>query len=182
MNAGRKALFVDRDGVINVDRGYVYRIEDFEFLPGVPEALLSFQDNGFCIVVITNQSGIARGLYRESQLADLHDYMRRQLASAGIELAGIYYCPHHPEAAREQYREECRCRKPAPGMILDAVQELDIDLDHSILVGDSARDIEAGRAAGVDKCILLGTSENDPGHGQFEGLLQFATHYLEQHG
>jgi D-glycero-D-manno-heptose 1,7-bisphosphate phosphatase len=151
------AVFLDRDGVINVERNYVHRIEDFEFLPGVFEGLRTLRDAGLRLVVVTNQAGIGRGLYDEADYQRLSAHMRERLREHGIELAGVYHCAHHPTAGVGDYRCECDCRKPAPGMLLRASRELSIDLARSALVGDKISDIEAGRAAGLERCVLVRT-------------------------
>lgn len=143
-----KAAFIDRDGVINEDREYVYRSADFHFIPGSIEALRDLRAAGYRLVVITNQSGIGRGLFSEADYRDLEAYMRARLAESGVVLDRIEYCPHAPEA-------ECDCRKPRPGMLLAAIGELGIDPAQSVLVGDRGADMEAGRAAGVGRCFLV---------------------------
>jgi D-glycero-D-manno-heptose 1,7-bisphosphate phosphatase len=151
----RKAAFIDRDGVINVDSGFVYRIEDFVFLRGAIEALRQLQAAGYVLVVMTNQSGIARGLYTEADYWRLTDYMRAQLSGAGVHLSAVEHCPHLPDAVIEDYRQDCSCRKPRPGMLHRAAMALNIDLSASILVGDRATDIQAGRSAGVGHCWIV---------------------------
>lgn len=151
----RPAAFLDRDGVINIDHGYVHRWEDFAFVPGAVDAMRRLQATGHALVIVTNQSGIARGYYDEAALQALHEALRQDLARQGVTLAGIEYCPHLPEATVARYRLDCDCRKPAPGMILRSARALGIDLAASLLFGDKASDIEAGRAAGVGRCLLL---------------------------
>ena len=155
MSALRPAAFLDRDGVINVERDYVYRIEDFELLPGVVEALATLQRSGHALVVITNQGGIGLGLYSEADMQRLHTHLRGLLADAGVQLNGIYHCPHHPRSPDPAMRGPCDCRKPAPGMLLQAARELQLDLPRSFLVGDKAGDVAAGRAAGVGQNFLV---------------------------
>jgi D-glycero-D-manno-heptose 1,7-bisphosphate phosphatase len=155
LQAARKAAFIDRDGVINVDSGYSYRLEDFVFLPGAIDALLRLQAAGYLLVVITNQSGIARGLYTEADYLRLTAYMQQQLSAAGVQLSAVEYCPHLPDAEIARYRAVCDCRKPLPGMLYRAASALNIDLPTSILVGDRATDIQAGRSAGVGRCWLV---------------------------
>jgi D-glycero-D-manno-heptose 1,7-bisphosphate phosphatase len=151
----RPAAFLDRDGVINEDRNYVYRVEDFQFLPGVLDACREFVRAGYLLVIVTNQAGIARGYYDTRDFEKLTAWMRERFLEAGAPLAAVYHCPHHPEASIESLRVACDCRKPAPGLILQAARELGIDLGRSFLVGDKLSDIEAGRAAGVGKCFLM---------------------------
>ena len=157
-----KAAFLDRDGVIIEDRGYVFRPADLAFLPGVIEALLRLKGMGYQLILITNQSGVARGYFDESDLSLFHNHLQRALKKAGAPpLDAIYYCPHHPEAKIKAYRQQCDCRKPKPGMLTRAIHEHNIAVDQSFMVGDKARDTEAGRLAGV-KTALIGPSERDP--------------------
>ena len=153
----RPAAFLDRDGVVNIDHGYVYRSEDFEFVPGVLEGARRLAGLGYALVVVTNQSGIGRGLYGEADFRALTDWMTQQFAAAGAPLAGVYFCPHHPTEAEVPYRLDCECRKPAPGMLLRAADELGLDLAASVMFGDRASDLEAARAAGVPHRVLLAT-------------------------
>lgn len=158
MTDGRRAAFIDRDGVLNVDRGYVHRVEDFEWLPGAVQALQRLQAAGYALVVVTNQSGIGRGMYTEADLERLHRFVGDDLKRHGVSLAGIYACPHHPQAVLEAYRRDCDCRKPRPGLILRAMADHGLDPGRSCLFGDKASDIEAGRAAGVGRCWLIGSA------------------------
>lgn len=151
-----KAAFLDRDGVINQDLGYVHRIKDLHFAPGAPEAMRRLMDAGYRLIVVTNQSGIARGYFSEAEYEAFTRHMRLALEKHDVTLAGVYHCPHHPEALRSELRLQCDCRKPQPGMILQAAADLGIDLSRSILVGDKGSDIAAGRAAGVNACYLVG--------------------------
>ncbi len=144
-----KALFLDRDGVINYDPGYVYRIEDFEFMPGIFEALAGFMMLGYEIFVVTNQSGIGRGYYSEDDFAKLSKYMIDEFKSHGIEIKKIYHCPHTPI-------DDCNCRKPKPGMILQALDEFNISLKDSLMIGDKPSDLESARRAGVESGYLIG--------------------------
>jgi D-glycero-D-manno-heptose 1,7-bisphosphate phosphatase len=154
----RPAAFLDRDGVINIDHGYLYRWEDFEFVPGAIDALRRLQAAGYALVIVTNQSGIARGYYDEAALQTLHEALREHLAQQGVTLDAIEYCPHLPDAQVARYAVECDCRKPAPGMILRSAQSLGIDLAASLMFGDKPSDVEAGRAAGVGRAVLLATN------------------------
>ena len=152
----KPAVFLDRDGVINVDHGYVSSWDEFGFLPGVPAALLQLQSAGYVLVVVSNQSGIGRGLYTEADLAVLNRRVHRYLLEDhGVEIAQFYHCPHHPTEALLKWRQPCHCRKPAPGMIEQACAELHIDPGSSLMVGDKASDIEAGQAAGVRRLFRV---------------------------
>ncbi|MEA3373895.1 MAG: D-glycero-beta-D-manno-heptose 1,7-bisphosphate 7-phosphatase [Campylobacterota bacterium] len=148
------ALFLDRDGVINVDTAYLHKIEDFDFIDGIFDLCKRAQEKGYLIVVVTNQSGIARGHYSEEEFETLTHWMVEQFAEAGIQISGVYHCPHHPDITGP-----CRCRKPEPGMLLDAAEDLNIDLRQSLLVGDKERDIEAAIRSGVPVQYLF-----DPQH------------------
>ena len=153
------AVFLDRDGVINVDHGYVSTWERFEFLPGVPDALRALQDAGYLLIVVSNQSGIGRGYYCEADVKSLNQAIAQHLASTfGVTLLEFYHCPHHPTEAEGEFRRQCDCRKPAPGMIRQAVLDHGIDLKTSLLVGDKDSDIEAGRAAGVARLFKVADS------------------------
>lgn len=153
----RPAAFLDRDGVINLDHGYVVRREDFAWVPGVREAAAQLHRAGFALVVVTNQSGIGRGMYSEAEFFALTEWMQAEFASAGAPLSGVYFCPHHPTDAVGAFRTQCACRKPAPGMLLSAAGELDLDLGRSILFGDKVSDLQAAAAAGVPHRVLLAT-------------------------
>lgn len=153
----RKAAFIDRDGVLNEERAFVHRIEDFALLPGAVEALQLLQSAGYLLVVVTNQSGIARGLYSESDYLALTERIRKQLAAAGVSLDAVEYCPHLPDAPVERYRLDCDCRKPKAGMLERAIRALDIEAGASLLVGDRLSDIEAGRTAEIGRCCLVRT-------------------------
>ncbi|MEO9090909.1 MAG: HAD family hydrolase [Rhodanobacter sp.] len=152
---GKKALFLDRDGVINVNHGYVCTPERTEFIDGIFELCRAAKRAGHLLVVITNQAGIGRDYYSEQQFLDYMDWMRAEFERRGAALDAVYHCPHHPTEGVGDYRRECDCRKPAPGMILRAAQDLDLDLARSTLVGDKATDVAAGRAAGVGCCIQI---------------------------
>ncbi len=147
-----KAVFLDRDGVINIEKEYLHKKEDFEFLPGVLETCRRLKEAGYLLVVITNQSGIARGYYTDEDFATLTVWMKKEFVKGGAPLDGVYYCPHHPE-----HSGMCECRKPAPGMICQAVEELDVDVALSLLAGDKESDVEAGINAGILKNFLLKT-------------------------
>lgn len=149
------AVFLDRDGVINVDHGYLYRAEDFEFIEGVFEACKTFQSQGFRIVIITNQSGIGRGYYSEHDFQQLTQWMIAQFKQRNIEILDVFYCPHHPDKAQTPYKLKCHCRKPEPGMLLAAQNKYDINMAKSIMVGDKSSDMKAASNAGVGKKYLV---------------------------
>lgn len=151
----RKAAFLDRDGVINIDHGYVSTPEQFEFIDGVFEACRLLQAKGYLLVVVTNQSGIGRGYYTEAQFHQLTDWMRQQFSAQGVKLDAVYFCPHHPEKALAEYQQECTCRKPHPGMLLQAMNDLNIDPLQSLMLGDKAADMQAADAAGVKRKVLV---------------------------
>ena len=150
-----RALFLDRDGVINVNHGYVHRPENFDFMDGIFAVARSAHAQNYKLVVITNQAGIARGYYSEQQFHELTHWMCDQFAMQGAPVAKVYFSPYHPTAGIGEYKKDDISRKPRPGMILQAQYELDLDLDNSILIGDKASDIQAGIAAGVGCNILL---------------------------
>jgi D-glycero-D-manno-heptose 1,7-bisphosphate phosphatase len=149
-----KAIFLDRDGVINVDRHeYTWEISDFTILPGVFEACRKWLESGFLIIVVTNQGGIAKGLYTHADVNKLHDHMNILFKKEGIHLTDIYYCPHHPEAGN------CLCRKPGSLLVEKALASYDIDPAESFFIGDRDRDIVAGSGAGV-KGVLVPVNDN----------------------
>ena len=137
---GNKAVFLDRDGTINADKNYLYRAEDFEFLPGAVEALRMLQSHGFLLIIITNQSGIARGYYTENDFLSLTEWMLERLKESGVNIAKVYYCPHLPDAKIPEYRKICDCRKPETGLFEEAAREFDVDMAKSFAVGDKMRD------------------------------------------
>ena len=143
-----KAVFIDRDGTIAKDVSYCSAPEDFELLSGAARGIKLLNENGFKVIIVTNQSGVARGYFTEETLAKIHEKMKRELAKEGARVDAIYYCPHHPD-------DGCDCRKPKPKMVLQAASDLNIDLSQSYAVGDLDMDIEMGRAAGC-KTILIG--------------------------
>ncbi len=153
------AIFLDRDGTINIDHGYVYAVNHFHFIKGVLEACQRLKEMGFIRVLVTNQSGIARGKFSEDDFIYLTKWMNQSLINHNLDLEGIYFCPHHPEALIRKYRQVCKCRKPEPGMLLRALHELNIDMAASYIVGDRLEDMQAGRAAGVGTKVLVRTGE-----------------------
>lgn len=153
-NTARRAVFLDRDGTINVEKAYLHRIEDFEFIPGVPETIRRLNNAGLLVIVVTNQSGVARGYYDEQAVAALHEHIQAQLADCGARIDAFYHCPHHPVEGVGKYRIECDCRKGSPGMLLQAAREHAIDLSSSFIIGDKLADIEAGAAAGCTPILV----------------------------
>lgn len=154
-----KAVFLDRDGTLNVDVNYLYRIEDFAWMPEAREALSYLQEQGYTLFVITNQSGVARGYYTIAQMEQLHAYMNQELAQVGAHIEKFYYCPHHnKEGVLPEYVKDCDCRKPKPGMLLQACAEYEVDKEKSLMIGDSKRDVEAAEAAGIRGYLYEGGS------------------------
>ncbi len=145
----RPAAFFDRDGVLNVDHGYVHRPDQWEWIQGAKESIRLVSELGYVVVVVTNQSGVGRGMYAETDVQALHVWVRQELAKEGLRLDGIYYCPHHPDTG-------CDCRKPASGMLLKAIEELDLDAGRSFFIGDSPTDMEAALRAGVRGVLFEG--------------------------
>nr|WP_155106891.1 D-glycero-beta-D-manno-heptose 1,7-bisphosphate 7-phosphatase [Intestinirhabdus alba] len=153
------AVFLDRDGTINVDRGYVHEIDEFEFIEGVIDAMRELKKMGYALVVVTNQSGIARGKFTEAQFETLTEWMDWSLADRDVDLDGIYYCPHHPQGSVETFRQVCDCRKPHPGMLISARDFLHIDMAASFMVGDKLEDMQAAGAANVGTKVLVRTGK-----------------------
>jgi len=156
MNTLRPALFLDRDGVINVDKGYVSQIDNFEWVEGAKQTIASFKANGWYVFVVTNQSGIARGYYTEADMHTLHNWMTSELNAASAMVDKIYYCPYHEDGEIAQYRKDSFDRKPSPGMLLQAMAEFPVKREASFLIGDKETDIEAARAAGIAGFLFSG--------------------------
>ena len=145
----RKTVFFDRDGVLNVERNYLYKIEEFQWQTDAVAAIKLLQAQDYRIIVVTNQSGVARGYYNEADVSKLHNYMQAQLELQQTRIDAFYYCPHLPDASRAEYAQECDCRKPGPGMILKAMQEHEVLKEQSFLIGDKESDLQAAQAAGI---------------------------------
>jgi D-glycero-D-manno-heptose 1,7-bisphosphate phosphatase len=153
----RPALFLDRDGVLNEDRGYVHRWEDFCWIPGAREAVAAFNARNWWVFVVTNQSGVGRGYYPEADVLALHARMEADLAAAGARIDAFYHCPFHPEALEDRYRHpDPPDRKPNPGMLLRAMADWPVDAARSVMVGDKPIDLEAGQRAGVRSLLFPG--------------------------
>ena len=154
-----KALFLDRDGLINIDHAYVYRQEDFDFVDGIFEVCRAAQAKGYELIVVTNQSGIGRGYYTEADFHVISNWMLDQFKQNGVLVKDVYFCPYHPISAKGDYKKDMPCRKPHPGMLLDASKDHQIDLSQSIMFGDIVKDVEAGEAAGVKLSVLYDPNE-----------------------
>ena len=154
----RPAAFLDRDGVLNVDHGYVGSVDRLKWIPDAREAVALLTRAGYLVFVVTNQSGVARGLYGESDVQALHSEMARQIETVGGRVDAFSYCPHHPEAVDARYQLTCSCRKPAPGMLIDLAERFGVDLTDSFMIGDKPSDLEAARAAGVSGHLFNGGS------------------------
>lgn len=168
MNASQRAVFLDRDGTLTVEREWLLRPEQLELLPGVAAALSRLQARGLPLVLVTNQSAVARGLLDVAGLERIHQHLRALLAAQGVHLDAIYYCPHHPSEGVGAWRRDCECRKPRPGMLLQASQEHHLDLARSWMIGDAARDLEAGWAVGMPG-ILVSTGKGAREAGRLSG-------------
>ena len=155
LTTGRPAVFLDRDGTINEQMGYVNHLSRFHLLPGAARAIRSLNEAGLPVVVVTNQSGLARGYFPESLLEAVHAELHRLLAREGAHLDGLYICPHHPEAKEERFRLDCDCRKPRPGLLERAAAELGLDLGRSYMVGDRWSDLRCGAAVGATTVLVL---------------------------
>jgi D-glycero-D-manno-heptose 1,7-bisphosphate phosphatase len=162
-----KVAFLDRDGVINKDTGYTYKIDDFEFVDGCIEALRIFHEKNYKIILVTNQSGIGRGFYSEGEYKKLTDWYCDQLLDQDITITDVFHCPHSPESL-------CDCRKPNPGLLLQAAEKYPIDLSKSFIVGDKFSDLQAGKAAGLSRLIFINKDDSKKSSHDFiaAGLLE----------
>ncbi|MCR5084656.1 MAG: HAD family hydrolase [Succinivibrionaceae bacterium] len=184
MGSRRRAVFLDRDGVLNVDRGYVGEIGRFELYPEAAPALAALRRAGFLLILCTNQSGIARGRFGLGDFWRLSAHMQRLLARDHAELDAIYLCPHHPEAEVPEFKQDCPCRKPRPGMFLKALGDFGLDPRDCLAIGDRIRDLEAAKNAGICQGLLVRPSVPAelgafPGQLAFGGLLEAAAAILE---
>lgn len=157
----RKALFLDRDGVINVDYGYVHRKQDCVFVTGIFDLVRLANASGYQVVVVTNQAGIGRGYFSEAQFIAFMDWIRDAFEARGARLDRVYFCPHHPVAGVGAYKQACTCRKPEPGMLYEAQRELDLKMSESIMIGDKSSDLEAAARAGVGRRFLFAGDRRD---------------------
>ena len=160
------AAFLDRDGTLNVDVGYPDSLEKIVLIPGAVEAVRLLNRAGYAVVVVSNQSGVARGYFDEARVQAINRGVAEMFAQAGARIDGFYYCPHLPEAAVARYRRACDCRKPAPGMLQKAVREMHLDLTRSLIIGDKYSDIAAGKALGL-QAVLVRTGEGARQHARY---------------
>lgn len=158
MNTENRAVFFDRDGTLNVDANYLHRIEDFRWLGDAVDAIKYVNEKGILAIVATNQSGVARGFFPESDVKKIHDYMNEELKKYGAHIDGFYYCPHHPNAEIAAYRKDCDCRKPKAGLLYRAAKDFGIDLSRSVMIGDMERDALCGENAGAKGVVYDGGS------------------------
>jgi D-glycero-D-manno-heptose 1,7-bisphosphate phosphatase len=178
-----KAIFLDRDGVINVDHAYVHKVEDFDFMPGIFELCQYLKGLDYRLIIATNQSGIGRGYYSEDEFLKLSEWMKAKFVDNQCEIDALYYSPYHPEAAQPPYLKNSECRKPAPGMLLQAIKDFELEPMDCAMIGDNETDIQAAKAAGLGRLILLDTenkslngSSSDASevwHSLLDGLKRF---------
>lgn len=154
----RPAVFLDRDGVLNEDVGYVGSLDRFRWIEDAVAAVAVLREAGFLVFVVTNQSGVARGLYDEAAVHRVHAHIQQQLMASGSRIDAFRFCPHHPEGTVDRYRSRCDCRKPRPGMVLALIEEFAIDREASIMIGDKASDMAAAAAAGIAGRLFEGGS------------------------
>ena len=161
---GYKAAFIDRDGVINIDKGYTYKVEDLSIYNDVYYGLKQIQRQGFKLFIVTNQSGIARGFYTINQFKFFMDFLLKNLANNGVHIHDYFFCPHHSDGVVKEFSIECNCRKPNPGLINQASDKYNIDLNSSILIGDKNSDIEAGLKANIGLNIKINRNKENQAH------------------
>jgi D-glycero-D-manno-heptose 1,7-bisphosphate phosphatase len=166
-----KAVFLDRDGTVNDEVGYLSDLDRLRLITGAGAAIRRINEAGFKVVLVTNQSGVARGYFPESLVHEAHARLDEMLQEEGARIDAVYFCPHHPKAGNTHYTRECDCRKPKTGLIDRAVMDLDIDISHSYLVGDKWSDIELAQRAGVHSVLVMsGFAADDPGNKRAEGV------------
>ena len=161
MTLNNKAVFLDRDGVINKDLGYVYKVDDLVFLPGALDAIRLFSESGYLVIVVTNQSGISRGYYNCDEFLELTEHIASQAENAGGKILETFYCPHYSCGVVPEFAVRCDCRKPGPGMIFQARDKYSIDLESSFLIGDKTTDIIAANVAGIGRAYLISEETRD---------------------
>lgn len=178
-----RAVFLDRDGIVNEEIGYLYRAEDVRFIPGIFSLCRTASQLGYRLIVVTNQAGIARGFYTEADFEALMQWMREALRAEGVELDAVYYCPFHPEHGIGGYRREHEDRKPGTGMLRRAAREFDLTLAESVMVGDRCSDIAAANSAGLKKVFLVkGTEARCSGSYESVEALEEVERWLKRHG
>lgn len=170
------ALFLDRDGVINVDHAYVHKKENFEFIDGIFDLCRKAKQLGYLIIVVTNQAGIGRGYYSENDFSKLTDWMKQVFSSENAEISQVYYCPFHPDHGIGPYKKDSNLRKPNPGMILQAAKDFDINLNNSLLIGDKVSDIQAGMKAGIGRNFLFTPKQGKQYSTDVESIAMFTSH------
>ena len=168
----KRALFLDRDGIINVDHGYVYKIDDFEFTEGIFDLVKLFTDARYMIFIITNQSGIGRGYYSENDFSTLTEWMIKEFKNKNITIQEVYRCPHSPE-------EKCHCRKPEIGMIEEAISAFSVDLSESWMIGDKQSDMDLALNAGIEHSVAIGHSKMQNADYIFPSILE-CKRFLEE--
>jgi len=162
-----RALFLDRDGVINVEINYLHKIDEARFIPGIFDLCRTAQQLGYRLIIVTNQAGIAHGIYTEQQYFQLMDWMRSEFAREGVTFDAVYHSPWHPQAKLPEYRCDSLDRKPAPGMVLRGAAEFSLDLSASVLIGDRCSDVAAANAAGIGHAFLISGTEHAPCDGTY---------------
>src|SRR6201994_3569081 len=180
----KRALFLDRDGVVNEEVGYLHRADEVRFVDGIFSLCRTAIKLGYKLIVVTNQAGIARGYYSEADFEALMDFIRKELRAEGIELDAVYYCPFHPEHGVGKYKQEHEDRKPGTGMLRRGAREFGVDLSESVLVGDRCSDVGAANAAGLWQMFLIGGTEVDGCGGEYlrvEALAE-VERWLVEHG
>lgn len=167
------AIFLDRDGVIVEDSGYVHRKDQLKLIPGSAEAIKLLNKNNFLVVIVTNQAGVAKGYFTENDVVLFNDLMKEKLREHDAYIDTIYYCPHHPEAKIEKYKINCNCRKPKPGMLEEAERKFDIDLEQSFIIGDRLSDIDTGKCIGCKAIMVLtGYGKDEPKNDRIDYIAQ----------
>jgi len=169
-----KVAFLDRDGVINKEVNYLYKIKDFQYTEKCVEALLCLQNHGFKLIVITNQAGIARGYYNFEQYQELTDWYVKDLAKYGVEILDVYHCPHHLQGVVEGLSIDCECRKPKAGMFIEAINKYNINTQESIMVGDKLSDIQAALSIGVSSAFLVEGEVKDTSYKIYKNLFHLS--------
>jgi D-glycero-D-manno-heptose 1,7-bisphosphate phosphatase len=169
-----KAVFLDRDGTVVVEKGYITVPDDVELYPGAASAITSLKDAGWAVVIVSNQGAVAKGLISEEELAGINERMLMMLGAEGATVDGVYCCPHHPEGEVPDYSIECDCRKPKPGLLEQAARDHDLELESCFIVGDTPRDLQAGRAVGAKSVLVL------TGHGPETSLVPHGADHVAQ--